>query len=416
MLGSVTLTSSNFQSLQWQSSSQQSGAQNEGHGKHSGLMMSQQVSRIEYVFEARQQNADEVVEKALSRAYAKLAGEFELPQSTGEAQLTDFEPLSAERAASNILGFIERRLSIDAAEGASDEQLESRLEAGLSGFKKGFAEAEEQLKALGMLNDTVAEDIGKTFDYVTEGIEDLRERFLGERSVQDNGEAEEALAQNAAGLFDGAAERVGNSSAAYNFAQKNSFSFSLTTADGDKVTIRASSAEAFAMRFSEDGDSQQLAGAYASSEKFRLDIKGELDEGELEAINELLGKVNDLAEDFFAGDLDQAFQEAIDIGYNREEISGFALRLTHTEVQRFSSAYQTQEPAGERQGSTLSDRLMPVGEFAQKLLDALDSLDAMQQERSLMAELLQGVSEQRGEDNNRLMQFAGTLQESLEAE
>ena len=32
---------------------------------------------------------------------------------------------------------------MDVAEGATREQLESRLEAGLAGFKKGFAEASE---------------------------------------------------------------------------------------------------------------------------------------------------------------------------------------------------------------------------------------------------------------------------------
>src|SRR5690606_36648763 len=96
----------------------------------------------------------------------------------GASRYAGFEPLSAEKVAGNILGFIERRLLLDAQEGATPEQLQSRLEAGLSRFKQGFAEAREKLEALNLLSEGVAADIGRTYDLVLEGIDALRARFL----------------------------------------------------------------------------------------------------------------------------------------------------------------------------------------------------------------------------------------------
>ena len=86
----------------------------------------------------RRQAALSLVNRTLAAAYEKIS-------SRGKAAVEAYEsvePLTATKVASNILGFIERRLQADVADGATQEQLQSRLEAGLSGFKKGFAEAQ----------------------------------------------------------------------------------------------------------------------------------------------------------------------------------------------------------------------------------------------------------------------------------
>src|SRR5690606_29478577 len=94
------------------------------------------------------QKALRLVERTLAEAYEKMGLRIDkTKESTPGAG-----PLTAEKVARNILGFIERRLQMDIAEGATPEQLQSRLDAGLAGFKKGFAEASEKLKALSMLS------------------------------------------------------------------------------------------------------------------------------------------------------------------------------------------------------------------------------------------------------------------------
>src|SRR5690625_6292098 len=77
-----------------------------------------------------------------------------------------FKPLTAEQAAGNILGFIERQIHRDIANGATEAGLQSRLEAGLSGFKKGFNEGRERLAALNLRDRNVSAATGGTYSMV----------------------------------------------------------------------------------------------------------------------------------------------------------------------------------------------------------------------------------------------------------
>ena len=395
MLGSVSFYSSNSQFAQWQSTA---------GGQQQTLTLASRSEKLLESAMSELQTPQDVIQKALNRAYAQISAGFDSAGINTPAA-AEFEPLSAEQAAGNILGFIERRLAMDVAEGATQEQLASRLDAGLEGFKKGFAEAEEQLEALGMLNEHVAQDIGRTFDLVTNGIDLLRERFLTDQ-VQVQPEEEDAPAYDVGSLM--------GSSTAYDFAQKNTFSFSLTTADGDKVNITASAAEAYSAQQSSDESGRRQSISFSNNQQFSLSVEGELDEGELEAINDLLGQVNDLASDFFSGDYDQAFKEALDIGYDASEITGFALRLTHTEVQRFSEAYTADRNSGDS-GNTFAERMEPIGRFAQQFLAALESSSALGQSSSFVSDLLSAVAEHQGEIAERLTQFTDQLQENLPA-
>ena len=91
----------------------------------------------------------------------------------------------------------------------------------------------------------------------------------------------------------------------------------------------------------------------------------------MQAIEDLLEQVNQLAGDFFAGNLDEAFNQALALGYDQEQITAFSLNLTQVDVQRVSTAYQqfNDAPLGENPG----ERLLPVGHFIRDLLDALET-------------------------------------------
>lgn len=341
-------------------------------------------------------------ERTLSMGYIKLA---ETMSVSVEAPAATFDSgqLTSEKVAGNILGFIERRLSLDKADGASAEELSSRLEAGLKGFKQGFAEAEEQLKALDMLTPDIATDIGKTYDLVIAGIEELREKFLG---AQDKEESAADRREDTADLA-----RATLAAGQYDYARANSFSFTLKTADGDTVTIDAKAAQSLSLSeayTSGEGEEQSysLSASYASSNAFDLSIEGELDEGELKAINELLGQVNNLADDFFAGDLDSAFDAALELGYNSEEITSYSLNLTQVEVQRVATAYQ----AGADRGAM--PELGGVGRFAQDLLETVDMAKEFTEPLELIKQMTERLAEMKG-DTERLPEFVGRILEDL---
>jgi hypothetical protein len=133
----------------------------------------------------KRQTALQIVNRTLTMAYEKISSRGQ----AASAEYETFEPLTAEKVANNILGFIERRLQLDVAEGATQEELQARLDAGLAGFKKGFAEASEKLEALSLLSPEIKTDIGKTYDLVLEGVDELRSKFIQSTDVTDEPKA-----------------------------------------------------------------------------------------------------------------------------------------------------------------------------------------------------------------------------------
>jgi hypothetical protein len=370
----------------------------------------QPVAQAQLKFDAsaeKRQSALQVVNNTLAKAYEKLGMRG---QGTA-ASYSAFEPLTAEKVANNILGFIERRLQLDKAEGATQEQLQSRLEAGLSGFKKGFAEAQEQLKALDMLSPDVAADIGKTEDLVLKGIDALRSKFITDATQAaeapvDQPKVTESVPKAPTKLevpdfVPTTQERYSN----YEYARAREFSFELTTKEGDKVRITASASEGFAYESEENSRGKSLSGSYSASQAMSLQVEGNLSEEELGAINELLGKVNDLANEFFDGDLDKAFAQAQELGYDDEQIGSFSLNLAQVEIQQVTQAYKAFEPVADTGAApALSEQLLPLGNFIRDLLDSLDYASLFPEPEKLLGNIAKASTEDE-EQGARLQAF-----------
>jgi Domain of unknown function (DUF5610) len=356
----------------------------------------------------KRQTALQIVNRTLTMAYEKISSRGQ----AASAEYETFEPLTAEKVANNILGFIERRLQLDIADGASQEELQARLESGLAGFKKGFAEASEKLEALSLLSPEITADIGKTYDLVLEGVDELRSKFI---QSSEAGVAEPKSNQPADVLKTAEPKKsptkldvpeflpatssylgYGN----YEYGRAREFSFELTTKEGDKVTIKATSSEGLAVEAGRAGRGNNsvsaLNASYSSSQSFSLSIEGELSEDELGAINDLLGRVNDLASEFFEGDLDIAFDQAMNLGYDAEQIGGFSLNLAQAEIQQVTQAYQTFEPnrAADNSGKPqlLADQLLPLGNFIKDLLASLDRAEEFNEPKSLLSNMAEKVT------------------------
>lgn len=306
------------------------------------------------------QRAFQVIEQTLQMGYEKLAAK----NSGGASQFAQFEPLSAEKVAGNILGFIERRLQKDAAEGATQEQLQERLEQGLAGFKKGFAEAQKQLEALSRFTPEIQADIDDTRDRVLSGIEDLRQRII-EDAFNDKPEAGEQ------GNKVEAEQSVRRAPLAYAYeqARASAFSFELTTAEGDVVSIQANSSAAASL----SGNPQGQSFSASASRSMSWSVEGDLNDDERAAIESLLGQVDSLSEQFFRGDLEGAMASAMDLGYDRDQVAQFSLSLSQSDIRRVSESYdQVGRADGLPSGASgLQQRLAPVGQFLKDLEAAL---------------------------------------------
>lgn len=376
----------------------------------------------------KRQAALQIVNKTLAAAYEKISSRGQVAKTEYE----NFEPLTSEKVANNILGFIERRLQMDVADGASQEELQARLEAGLAGFKKGFAEASEKLEALSLLSPEIKTDIGKTYDLVLEGVDELRKKFIASTTpsespqpeatkgeLKSSGNVSKPVTKLEVPDFLPAATSSYLGYGNYEYGRAREFSFELTTKEGDKVTIKATSSEGFSLETGRavrgNNSVGALNGSYSSSESFSLNIEGDLNEEELGAINDLLGRVNDLAGQFFSGNLDMAFEQAINLGYDDEQIGSFALNLAQAEIQQVTQAYQSVAPAhlpNEAKPDLLSDQLLPLGNFIKDLLDSLDRASVFDEPQQLMggiAEKITGEMEVDERQGKRFRDFMDQL-------
>jgi hypothetical protein len=352
------------------------------------------------------QKALRLFEQTLAAAYEKLGLRVDKANGSTGSQ----SPLTAEKVAENILGFIERRLQMDIAEGATPEQLQTRLDAGLSGFKKGFAEASEKLTALSMLSPAIAQDIGKTYTLVTEGIDRLQQQLVSlvnPPAVAPSRPVE--LAEQASSLLQ-------NSN--YQYAKASSFSFELMTAEGDRVTISVNSNRAYSANYtSGSAENSRVDANLAAYDSSSWSIAGDLNENELEAINKLLQQVDKLAVAFFDGDLDLAFNQAVALGYDTKQITAFSLQLTQVEVQRVSATYQTFDNVPST-GLNLAERLLPVGQFIKHLLESVEELKDFAHPKELLLDVAGRVPEKNQQDTDqpgeRLANFIARILDGMD--
>lgn len=272
------------------------------------------------------QSTSTIVPSGREQGKAPHSGEraSDVTYSPGVAELAGIGS-DKTRAANNILSFISARLQQDLVEGATPEELQSRLEAGLEGFLKGYREAYEQLSALGQLVPGVKEPVEKTFTDVLSGIDELAKELGINSPVTEDIKLPESKAPAAVEATQFSLEA----------SQSKSFDFSVTTRDGDRVKISVQASQSSGLHFSQvqsySGQNTVLGlglnGSFHDSGQFFLSVEGELDEGELSAIGDLLNQIQGLAETFYAGNLEQAYNEALELGFNRDELSQFSLQL-----------------------------------------------------------------------------------------
>lgn len=104
------------------------------------------------------------------------------------------------------------------------------------------------------------------------------------------------------------------------YVRKDKANLDISTQEGDRVQIRFRSREGYVSQTS-SGATGGERNVYAfSSGKIEISVDGELNDEELAAIGELVNKVETLANDFFAGDVQKAFESAASLGFDASQI------------------------------------------------------------------------------------------------
>lgn len=198
------------------------------------------------------------------------------------------------------------------------------------------------------------------------------------------------------------------------YAYSQTMSMSLTTQEGDTVKVDfrqlyAQYQEYKREQMTEEGpkgvrmfESREALEATAFEEKFAFSVEGDLNENELKAVFDVFEQVDNLANEFFNGNIEKAFEKAQELKIDYGQLKTFSLDLQKTESR--STSYQQaaaykgvqQSPAegtkAEQEGGQIAD-LPP---YLQKWQDVISRLDEQfANARTAFDELMAGAAAQR---------------------
>lgn len=382
-----------------------------------------------------------VVESYSSSSRVEVRGYAAGPALGGASGVQAYQAVQATNDTLNpfaktILTFIDAQIRRDIADGASPEELKSRLEAGLKGFEQGYGDAFKQLSASGLLNDQILSEIEGTRSQVLAGIQKLADELGVEvdvpkvaapatpaavtanmprpavaapvnpgseilsavlRDIEIIEQYQKATKSETTYQHLGRTKNAGVQTYAYGVQESRSFSLKLRTADGDTVTIGLSAERSgqaqFAYGASAKGESASLIRQGSQSSGMQFSVEGELDENEMRALTDLLQQIGDISGRFFQGDLDGAFRLATELSFDGSQIAAFDLNLHMRTTETASVGTQASRPAAEHSAPERFEG------FVESVRRAGDLAERLGLPRSLVADLLEWVASQQSQDS-----------------
>ncbi|SEP78314.1 hypothetical protein SAMN05421693_1062 [Ectothiorhodospira magna] len=230
------------------------------------------------------------------------------------------EDYTPEKVADRITQFVEMGLANARARGASEAQLQSMHNSAIKGAERGFREARDILEGLNLLNGHIAEQVDET----------ERLTFKGLAALAPNGQ--------------GQLSSMSHLSVMQRYSRAESLEMTLTTREGDKVTIQFQSATDIQARGGMHSDGNQsmqwLDVSRAEQSGYRFSVQGNLNAQELEAIENLVRDVSNLANEFFNGDVQKAFDMIPDLRFDSSQLASMDLRMTRVEQYSAAARYQ----------------------------------------------------------------------------
>ncbi|CAB9495322.1 DUF5610 domain-containing protein [Alteromonas macleodii] len=347
------------------------------------------------------------------------------PQETKEKNLEEKSSglFDFEKVARNVLKFVGSVIRGAADGGASDEKLTGLFSQAREGVSRGFAMAEKDLA--GFMNEEIEQGITKSRDLIDTGINDLETDIFGRQ--QPNAVQLSSLEALAA-------------------SDEKSGSLVIRTKDGDEVSFsfesqrsfQASQQFNFQAQASQDlsggnGEqnendfsasySQQTSYQYYERSGISFSLKGKLDEEELNSIADLVGQVQDLADTFYSGDIDKAFEEALSLGFDDKELVGYALQLNRTTQTEVLKTYENIQHYNEDKSDNakFGNVVSPIAQYLEKMMDtfanAESKLESNEDYNALIAGIINEMEDVQVPDLisaiNRFRSFNQTLLDGL---
>lgn len=133
---------------------------------------------------------------------------------------------------------------------------------------------------------------------------------------------------------------------------------------------------------------------FVESSSFSFSVTGELDEEELRAIGALVSDTASLASEFFDGDIDAAFEQALELGFDETELTGFALQLESVQQTRVTQTYESVSQFSEGDETNDQERVSsvrPVSDYLSDLLSVFEQSRQLLQSGEAFDDLINDV-------------------------
>lgn len=331
-----------------------------------------------------------------------------------------------EKVARNVLNFVGGVIRGAANTGASDEKLSGLFSQAREGVSRGFAMAEKDLA--GFMNDEIQQGITKSRDAIDTGINDLETDIFG-RSEPNT------VSLNSLSSLSASDEKSGNllirtkdgDEVTFSFESLRSFQASQQVSYTSQLTQDQNAVEAGdtdGVNFSQSISAQQTTSyQYFERSGISFSLKGELDEEELDSIADLVGQVQDLADTFYSGDIDKAFDEALSLGFDDKELVGYALQLNRTTQTEVLKTYENIQHYNDdkNDNSQYGNVVSPIAQYLDKMMNTFsnveNSLSSNEDYNTLIAGLISKMEDVQVPDLlsaiNRFHTFNQTLLEGL---
>lgn len=299
----------------------------------------------------------------------------------------DYTP---DKVAGRILDFVGGRIQAEAANGADPEKLQKMLDQARQGVEKGFAEAKKILQGMGVLGGKIASDIEDTFQRVQDGLARIGSTY--------------GLGNAPAGDTSSVSRTAVSASTSTLVARSSTFDMEVTTREGDKLKISiaqasanwsSTSASASSTRTSGNGGTSTSTSAQISASSgslqiggWSVQIEGNLNDDEKAALTDLLGQVQDISSKFYSGDLSGAFDRALALNMNGDQLASMSLNLSQTTYAQATSTYGAVSEEGGQPASAVNTSLR---DYAKGLLDAMKSAAGVSDDaKGTLQQLLDG--------------------------
>lgn len=264
----------------------------------------------------------------------------------------EFKVPSPRDVAATVLGFVENRINAEKASGASTEKLNNLMAQAKSGIEKGYGQAKKDIEGLGLMTEKLAKDISEGFDLINVGLDKINQEINNpgltkevnlpvpsqQAPVSSSPDKENSASsslfvpeKNTAGGVDlnKSVDQSIASSVSIKQLTENTADFVLNTQEGDQILIRMSDLQQSSFMKNNAGEEASLGQSF----RFELSVKGDLNEKELQAINSVLEQVDNISSLFFSDQFDAAFNSALNLGFDPEQIASFSLDLSKLQVQ-----------------------------------------------------------------------------------